>query len=122
MDEGMNITRENDELVVRIPLKQKSYDALGDYVCETANLIGVIASNEFSISHLIDLGYKGDQQEGMPILYFDSREELEKVCKANDIDIWEHPICTRKGCGKVLRGVMGWGENGEECCEHEGRT
>lgn len=114
----MNITEEEGELVLRIPLKQKVNNcymedsALG----ETANLIGVIAAGEYSISQLNDLSYKGDQQEGSPIIMFDDREELERVCKELDIDIWEHPVCSV--CKKALRGMHTWGDNGPECCEH----
>ena len=120
MDVYMKITKEGDDLVLRIPLSQKSYDACGDYSFDTANLIGVIAGNECSISQLIDLGYKGDQQEGGAIINFDGDPEgLKKVCKELDIDIWEHPICTYPGCKRVLRGCMGYGDNGVQCTNHE---
>ncbi len=115
----MKITKENDELVLRIPLKQKQYNHYesDDAVGETDNLIGIIAGNEYSLSQLIDLSYKDDQQEGSPIIMFDSKEELEKVCKELDIDIWIHPVCSV--CRKAIRGVHTWGDKGAECLEHE---
>lgn len=116
----MKITCEDDELVVRIPLKQNQYNHYegDDAIGVTANVIGVIANQEYTLSHLIDMSYCGKQQEGSPILYFDTREELEKVCEEHSIDILEYSTCTFPDCGKVLRGVSGYGENGEQCCEH----
>ena len=115
----MKITKENDELVLRLPLHQKSYDAIGDYIGEVPNLIGIIAGNEFSISQGIDLGYKDDFQEGMPVIMFCDREELEKACKELDIDIWEHPLCAY--CKKAIRGSFGFGDKGNKCysCDKE---
>ena len=111
------IQREGNELVVRIPLRQKSYDALGDFSGETDNVIGVIAGRECTLSHLIDLGYKGDQQEGSPILYFEDAEELREFCKEHDIQVWEHPICAY--CNGPIRGVFTFGDKGNMCysCE-----
>ena len=85
----MNIKKENNELVVRIPLKQKINNPYIDEkdLTETDNLVGIIAGNEYSLSQRIDLDYKGDQQEGSPIIMFNNREELEQVCKDFEIAI-----------------------------------
>lgn len=109
----MNITKENNELVLRLPLRQNSYDAVGELVGETDNLIGVIAGNEYTISQLIDLGYKGDQQEGGAIINFNTCEELEDICKQFGIQIWEHLLCSE--CGSVIRGACTWGDKGTVC-------
>jgi len=116
----MNITRDGGDLVVRIPLKQNQYNYYmgDDAVGVTDNLIGVCAGNEFTLSQLIDLSYKDDQQEGSPYIYFDTEEELVEICKKYDISIWKHPTCTFKGCGKVLRDVVTYGDSGTECAEH----
>lgn len=108
----MKFTKENDELVVSVPLRQPSYDAVGEEVGATDNLVGVIAGDEYTISQLIDLGYKGTQQEGMPIFTLGSREELEKVCKEFNIQIWEHLSCGK--CGEAIRGTHTW-DNGAVC-------
>jgi len=117
----MKITKENNELVVRIPLKQKINNPYLDEndLTETDNLVGIIAGKEYSLSQLVDLDYKGDQQEGSPILIFDDREELEKVCKDFGIEIWEHPIC--ETCGRVIRGVFTINRWGNLCynCERD---
>ena len=117
----MNIKKENNELVVRIPLKQKINNPYIDEkdLTETDNLVGIIAGNEYSLSQLIDLDYKGSQQEGSPILIFDDREELEKVCKDFEIAIWEHPLC--ETCGKAIRGAFTVNGQGNLCynCERD---
>jgi hypothetical protein len=113
----MKIERENDELVIKLPLKQPSYDALGQYIGETDNLVGIIAGDEYTISQLIDLGYKGDQQEGMPLVSFVSKEELKEACKIGGLEIWEHPLCAY--CRKVIRGSFTVGDKGNMCFECE---
>lgn len=112
----MKIVKEQDELVLRIPLRQKSYDASDEYIGDADTLIGVIAGQEFSLSHLIDLGYKGDQQEGSPVIMFDTREELEEVCEQFNFLIWEHELCAV--CKTPLRGTFTYGDKGPVCFEH----
>lgn len=114
----MDITKENDTLVLRLPLRQNSYDALDQLTGQVPSLIGVIAGDQYTISYLVDLGYKDDQQEGMEVITFSSKEELEKACKTLGLDIWDHPVCTH--CHKVMRGTIGWGPNGNQCndCEN----
>lgn len=110
----MKINKEDNQLVLRLDLKQPSYDALGLHTHNTDNLIGVIADKEFSISQLIDLGYKGSQQEGMPIIMFDTKEDLQKICKEFGLNIWEHELCVN--CKSVIRGSCRW-EGGPICYE-----
>ena len=108
----MKIERKKNNLVITIPLRQKSFDATGESHYDTDNLIGVIAKDEYTISQLIDLGYKGTQNEGMPIMHFGSREELESACNIAEIDIWEHEICTK--CKSIIYGSYSW-DNGAVC-------
>jgi hypothetical protein len=87
----MEITKENNQLVLREDLEQNSYDATGELIGKVPNLIGVInkKTQEHSISYLSDLGYKGTQQQGAPIINFSYDEEgLEKVCKELGLMIW----------------------------------
>lgn len=100
-------------LDVSIPLTQKSYDALGGFVGHTDNLIGIIDGDEFSISKLIDLGYKGTQQEGGPILLFNSSEDLIRVCKMCGITYNKIPQCAV--CEEGIRGVSYLEEEGFIC-------
>jgi hypothetical protein len=118
----MKITKVGDNMVVTIPLKQKENNGYMDEkdLGEVDNLIGIIAGDQYSISQLNDLSYKGDQQEGMPILMFNDREDLEKACKECEILIWEHPTCVY--CGKALRGTFTVGFKGnmcDDCCIKE---
>ena len=91
----MKIIKENKEAVFKIPLWQKQSNLYMDDkdLGETHNLIGVIARGKdndiYSISQLIDLNYKDDQQEGMPIIMFYDEEELKDACKILGISIWE---------------------------------
>ena len=87
----MKITKEKNQLVMRIDLEQNSYDAVGDLIGKVPNLIGVVdvEKHEHSISQLNDLAYKGTQQEGMPIIdFWEDQEGLEKVCKELGLNIW----------------------------------
>ena len=111
------LSKDKQHLEITIPLFQKSYDTTGKHTHDTINIVGVIAGDEYSLSQVVDLGYKGTQQEGMPIIMLDSREELERVCKEFDIDIIEHEICSE--CGKVIYGVHTLGDKGALCLECE---
>lgn len=115
----MNILKDVDsnELVIRIPLTQKSYDAVDEYIGDVPNVIGVISGNDYSISQLIDLGYKGDQQEGMPLVMFESEEKLRTICRVFNIDVWQHEICAY--CKRGIYGSFRIGDKGSQCynCE-----
>jgi hypothetical protein len=113
----MKITKEGQELVLRVPLRQPSYDAVGEYQGDTDNLIGISTDREWTISYLNDLGYKGTQQEGAPIINFYSRKELEKACKELGINIWDYDSCVK--CKKPLRGSYKWTSKGVECMDHD---
>jgi len=115
----MKITNENNELVLKIPLFQNSYDAADNLIGKVHNLIGIIAGKEYSISWLIDLGYKGDQQEGSSVIMVDSAEDLKKECKKLGLDVWILPVCAY--CGEAIRGCYTLGDKGNICfsCENK---
>lgn len=115
----MKITKEQDELVLRLPLKQKINNPYmeDEDLGMTDNLIGIIAGDEYTISHLNDLNYKDSQQEGMPIIYFNSEEGLREACKICSINIWQHPLCAY--CNKATRGSYQLGEKGPMCYKCE---
>ena len=119
----MKITKENNELVLRIPLTQKESNCyMDDKDLRTVpNLIGVVSGDECSISYLIDLAYKGDQQEGMPLIMLEDEEELREVCKELGLDVWEHEICAY--CKKPIYGCFTFGKKGNMChsCELESK-
>ena len=115
----MKITKNEDDLVLRIPLYQNSYDAANELIGKTNNLIGVIAGDEFTISQWIDMSYKGKApQEGMPYIHLESKEELERVCAELGLQVLQHEVCIK--CQKVIYGSHPW-DGGPVCfrCEKE---
>ncbi len=115
----MKVSKENNKLVIKIPLTQKEGNPYMDDndLRMVANLIGIIAKDEYTISQLNDLSYKDSQQEGSPIIYFNTKEELEEACKICGIEIWEHPICAY--CGEAIRGTFTLGDKGNQCFDCE---
>lgn len=111
------ITKENEELVLKIPLWQKSYDAIGEEIGNVPNLIGFSDGKEFSINQLCDLGYKDSTQLGMPILMFTDKQELEKECKKLGLEIWEYNSCAY--CKKTLYGSFTLDDKGYKCFDCE---
>ena len=123
----MKITKNNKDLVIKIPLYQDSYDAIGEKISSMVpNIIGVIAGERCTISQLIDLGYKDDVQEGSELIVWNDFstgkdiEEFKKLCKELGIGVWEHTICAY--CGKVIYGCHFWKKKGAMCqdCEAKG--
>ena len=109
----MRVQKDGDSAVFRIPLRQKSYDAIGEECGDVDNLVGIVAGDEFTISQSIDMTYKGkDAQEGMPLVCFTSEDELRKACATLDLDIWVLPVCRK--CKTVLRGSHCW-DDGPAC-------
>jgi len=114
----MKIYKKDNKIICELDIwqhKSNCYDPEEEKE-STHNLIGVIAGDECSISHLIDLSYKGDQQEGMPIIQTGmEKKEFKKLCEELGIDCWEHPICER--CEKVVRGVFTMNDKYDVLCE-----
>jgi len=109
------ITKENNELVLRLPLRQKSYDAIQEYIGDVDNLVGFSDGRDFSINHLNELGYKDDIQLGMNIISFGDREELEEECKKLGLNIWDYSRCAY--CDKTIFGSFTLGDKGHMCYE-----
>jgi hypothetical protein len=90
----MNLQKENNELVLRLPLTQKESNCYMDEkdLRDVPNLVGVVREKEkqYSISQSINMSYAGkEDQEGSPYIVFDDKGELEEVCKKFGLDIWE---------------------------------
>lgn len=115
----MKIETNKDELIVRIPRYQTRNNPYDEKEGLTDNLMGVITHEkgfvDYTISQLIDLSYKGDQQEGMPILHLE-KDEWEAVVQELNLTTIEHPECVK--CGKTVYGAYSW-DNGEVCFECE---
>ena len=110
----MNINKEKNELVLRIPLWQKDYDAIGEYIGDVPNLVGVSNGKDFSINYLCALGYKDDIQLGCQVVSFNDKKELEEVCKKLGLDIWEYSRCVN--CDKTLYGCFTLDKKGRNVC------
>ena len=114
----MEITKNKTHLIVKIPLTQKESNCYMDDkdLIDVPNCVGIIAGDEMTISQLNDLSYKGDQQEGGPLVHFwGEEEEFRKICKKINIDIWEHEMCDY--CHKPIYGCWTMGDKGNQCFE-----
>lgn len=112
------ITTDGKNLILTLPLKQMSYDALEEESGEVDNLIGYSDGKNFSINQLIDLSYKGTQQLGSAYLMFDDYEDLKEVCDLCKIEIWQYNRCAV--CDKPLLGTHTIDNQGQPIClEHE---
>ncbi len=122
----MKIYKKSKKLIIELEFFQDSYDAIGQKIGQVPNIVGVVAGNRCTISHLIDLGYKGDVQEGMEIVIWSDDatkkdiEEFKKLCNDLEIDVWEHAICAY--CGKVIYGCHFWGNKGAMCQDCESKS
>ena len=113
----MQIIKQDDKLIIELPLWQTKYDALDEECGKDPNLYGVIAGDDFTLSQAISLGYKDDVQVGMPIVHLGSKEELISVCKQLGIEVIEYPLCDK--CHKPIYGSFSWDLDGNKCfgCE-----
>ncbi len=112
----MIITREKDELVIRLPMEQDSYDAIGELVGKVPNLIGVIAGDEQGIHQSIDMTYKGKspQVDGLLVqTYYPNDEFIKKCGEEWGIDVIEYELCGF--CQKTIWGSCTF-KDGKFCC------
>ena len=123
----MKITTDKNNLIIKIPLWQNSYDAIGQDIGKVSNVIGCIEGEKFGFIQVIDLGYKDSFDFGDFIIELSDKMELDvfkKICEDNNIHIYEYPSCSY--CGNVICGSFTFGKNGRMCykCEweKEGRT
>ena len=83
--------KKDDKLVIEIPLRtERSNPYDNNYSAPMNNLIGFInVSGEYGFAHLIDMEYKGKDDQWTDILYYfvGSQIEFEKLCKELNIDI-----------------------------------
>lgn len=111
----MNITKENNELVLCIPLTQKGSYTYGEGEYEVDNLVGIDNGEyDYTISYLNYLDYKDDFQEGMPIINITEKEEFESACKILGLQIWKHNKCNK--CKKTIYGSFTIDEDGKDIC------
>jgi DNA-directed RNA polymerase subunit RPC12/RpoP len=114
----MNIYKKNDKVIIELDYLQEENNYYNDMAGVkngmTDNLVGVIAGEEMTISQLNDLSYKGDQQEGPPLVhYYGNKDDFIKICGELGIEIIEHWVCC--DCGKPIYGAATFKENGFQC-------
>ena len=101
----MKITTENNQLVIRIPLKQDRYDYFGDKVGNCDNIIGIICGDEIGFAYQIDMSYKDKAPQWTDIFlkYWNGEDEFRTLCKQLKIDIYEYPLCSK--CNNPIYGA-----------------
>jgi hypothetical protein len=115
----------NLKIELSIPLTTNRYNPyMGDDPVGTMdNIIGVIAGNDIGFSYLIDMDYKGkdDQISTLFYLYEGEEDEFKKLCQSLGISYYEYPICDY--CNKPIYGCFALGEKGNMCfdCEIKSR-
>ena len=89
----MNITKENNELVIRLPMEQAAFDYSYEEVGTVPALIGIIAGDEQGISGLIDITYKGKgpQISDFTVKTDYTRNKFINKCSELGIDFFEYP-------------------------------
>jgi hypothetical protein len=116
-----SITQENSELVLRIPMRERSTYTYGEGEYEVDSLCGLAWGDEYSIASLNYLDYKDDFQVGMPIIMLEDKEEWEAVCKKFNLMVFEYRKCAK--CKEVLSGCFTIDDDGNDVCiEHEKET
>ena len=116
----MNITNNKKELIIKIPLTQKTYCPYGGPDGECDNIIGIIEPDpqcsdpKLGFCYQIDMSYKGkpNQWSDFFLMYNGQKEEFIKLCEKLQIETFEYEACVK--CGKALFGTFTY-DNGP-CC------
>jgi len=115
----MQITKDDNNLIITVPLKQDITDPWSDEIHgQMDNIIGVITGDDTTFNYLIDRSYKDKGPDiSTPFLYYDGEEkDFIKLCKKLDIQIERTPMCSK--CGKALWGTFTIDDKGKPCCEN----
>ena len=112
----MKITKEKDQIIIRIPFWQSSYDAVGQKIGNIPNVIGLIEKDTCTINQLIDMAYKGKApQVGGTLIETDLLpDEFKKLCVELGIDYEELPVCFY--CFKPIWGAFTIDKKGRDMC------
>jgi hypothetical protein len=116
----MKIEKTKEDLVIKIPLWQNSYNAANELIGKVSNTIPCIENKKFGFIQVIDLGYKGSFDYGMFLVDFSESmdvEDFREICKNLDMEIFEYPVCSV--CKKTIYGCFTFKNSKpahEECC------
>jgi len=124
----MLITKDKNNLIIKVPLKQDATDAIGQKCGTIDNIIGIACNDEYGneelgFSRLSDRTYKGASPDICEIFFYVNdleKEAFEKLCEELEIDFFEYPICAY--CHKTIYGSFTEGDKGNMCsdCEDKG--
>jgi hypothetical protein len=122
----MKITKDEKNLIITIPLLQITSNPYNDVKDWMDNIIGVIQGNEYGFCGLMDMSYKGKEDQITSWwVKFDEiqdntvgdREEKTKwfknLCEELKIELYVYPVCSK--CKKPIFGSFTWGSKGNEC-------
>lgn len=116
-----NIKIEENDLVIRIPLKQERHSPYDDDTWKGDNIIAIIEpqSNcnfpKMGFCYRIDMSYKGKPDQWTDFFYsfFGEEKEFIELCKELNIEIFEHERCDV--CKGPIYGCSTW-KNGKVYC------
>ena len=112
----MKIYKKDDKVIVELDLYQKENNCYKEEeeLGTVLNLIGVKAGDDMTISHLCDLSYKGDQQEGESLVHYSGyKNDFIRLCHELGIDFIEHWVCC--DCNKPIYGAATMKDEGFQC-------
>ena len=90
----MSLQDENN-LIVKIPLKVNRYNPYNNMAGEMNNIVGLIEYHggyaDLGFAYLIDMDYKdkGDQIGDWAVKYDGEKEDFKALCKGLKIPLWE---------------------------------
>src|SRR3990167_6459963 len=127
----MKVHKTKKNLIISIPLTQKSCNPYSGEMVQLSNIIEIVAGNEYGFCGLQDMSYKGkDPQITSWWVKFDDimdncigdRETknawFATLCNQLNIELFIYPVCSK--CKKVIYGVHTIGDLGNECFDCSG--
>jgi hypothetical protein len=111
------ITKDKDNLIIKIPLKQEVYNPYTDEVeGEIDNIIGVIEGDKVGFAYLIDRTYKDKSPDISTTFYEDymDKDEFSALCVTLGLDVYEYPICNT--CKDIIYGTFTIDKKGKPMC------
>jgi len=90
---------ENNQLVIRLDLKQQKFNPyMDESTGETDNVCGILDEQDIGFGFLVDREYKGKSPDCTGILFhwLKSQDEFEEFCKTNGISIITYATLSTK--------------------------
>jgi hypothetical protein len=115
----MKISKDKDNLIIKIPLMQRGEHTYGEGKWCIQNFVLVktwdkmLDDWDYTISQGNYLDYKDDLQEGMPIVHL-TEKEFNEVLKITGFSYGEHQKCHK--CGGPIYGCYTCDKDGHDIC------